>query len=195
DESTQVLNEEGKPVVPGSGEVGMLARSGLIPIGYHNDPVKTAETFRVIDGVRYSIPGDYATVDTDGTVTMLGRGSVSINTGGEKVSPEEVEGALKSHGQVYDALVVGIPDERMGTAVAAVVQLRAGAVPTAAELDAHVRGHIAGYKVPRAVWFVDEIKRSPAGKPDYRWAAALTEERGPDLTRPVSGAEAPEPTA
>src|SRR5699024_8127434 len=143
DESTQVLNEEGKPVVPGSGEVGMLARSGLIPIGYHNDPVKTAETFQVIDGVRYSIPGDYATVDEDGTVTMLGRGSVSINTGGEKVYPEEVEGALKSHAQIYDALVVGIPDDRMGTAVAAVVELREGTPPTAAELDSHVREHIA----------------------------------------------------
>ncbi|WP_127784499.1 acyl-CoA synthetase [Rhodococcus sp. X156] len=175
DSSTQVLDEHGVPVQPGSGQIGMLARSGYLPLGYYNDPVKTAETFRELNGVRYSIPGDYARVEADGTVTMLGRGSVSINTGGEKVFPEEVEGALKSHPAVLDALVVGVPDERMGTAVAAVVARRPGVSVTLAELDAHVRTMIAGYKVPRALWFADEIRRSPAGKPDYRWARTLTE--------------------
>lgn len=180
DDSTQVLGEDGKPVVPGSGQIGVLARSGILPIGYHNDEEKTAKTFRVIDGVRYSIPGDYATVDEDGTVTMLGRGSVSINTGGEKVYPEEVEGALKSHPDVFDALVVAIPDERMGSAVAAVVAVRAGTEPTFESIDASAREHLAGYKVPRAIWYVDSVRRSPAGKPDYKWAKSVTELREPD---------------
>ena len=127
-----------------------------------------------------AIPGDYAMVEADGTVTMLGRGSVSINTGGEKVYPEEVEGALKGHPDVFDALVVGVPDDRYGQHVAAVVAPRKGAKPTLAALDTFVRTQIAGYKVPRSLWIVDQIKRSPAGKPDYKWAKEQTEQRAAD---------------
>ncbi|WP_024793378.1 acyl-CoA synthetase [Tomitella biformata] len=181
DASTLVLNEAGQPVAPGSGEVGVLARSGYLPVGYYNDPAKTAETFRTIGGVRYSIPGDFARVEVDGTVTMLGRGSVSINTGGEKVFPEEVEGALKSHPAVLDALVVGVPDARMGHAVAAVIALRPGVEVTFEDLDTHVRQHISGYKVPRSVWLAEAIERSPAGKPNYKWALAQTQVRPADL--------------
>ena len=182
DASTSVLGEDGHPVEPGSGQKGLLARRGHIPVGYYKDEAKTAATFKEIHGVRYSIPGDYAQVEEDGTVTMLGRGSVSINTGGEKVFPEEVEGALKSHPEVFDAIVVGVPDERLGHMVAAVVQARGEERPSLADLDACARKEIAGYKVPRAVWFVDEIKRSPAGKPDYRWAVQQTELRPADET-------------
>jgi len=152
------------------GVVGKLARRGRIPLGYYKDPEKTAETFPEVDGVRWSIPGDHARIEPDGTITVLGRGSVSINTGGEKVYPEEVEGALKSHPDVFDAVVVGVPDERWGERVVAVVQARDGARPDTVSLDAHVRKHIAGYKAPRDVVLVDEIVRSPSGKPDYRWA-------------------------
>ncbi|WP_326549075.1 acyl-CoA synthetase [Mycolicibacterium sp. ND9-15] len=180
DKKTVVLDDEGNEVKPGSGVRGIIAKRGRIPVGYYKDEKKTAETFRTINGVRYAIPGDYATVEEDGTVTMLGRGSVSINTGGEKVYPEEVEAALKGHPAVFDALVVGVPDERYGQCVAAVVHPREGARPTLAELDAFVRKEIAGYKVPRSLWYVDKIKRSPAGKPDYRWAKDTTEERPAD---------------
>ncbi len=147
---------------------------------YYKDEAKTKATFREINGVRYSIPGDYARVEADGTVTMLGRGSVSINTGGEKVYPEEVEGALKAHPAVFDALVVGVPDARWGSAVAAVVQTRDAQRPTLEELRAALAPLVASYKHPRQIWFVEEIKRSPAGKPDYRWARAQTEQREPD---------------
>ncbi len=153
------------------GVVGKLARRGRVPLGYYKDPVKSAQTFPVVDGVRWSVPGDDARIETDGTITVLGRGSVSINTGGEKVYPEEVEGALKSHPAVFDAIVVGVPDERWGERVVAVVQGREGVEPPPAEeLDAHVRQHVAGYKAPRDVVWVDHVMRSPSGKPDYRWA-------------------------
>ncbi|MBX8685862.1 AMP-binding protein [Mycobacterium sp. 20091114027_K0903767] len=180
DKTTKVLDEDGNEVVPGSGVRGIIAKCGHIPVGYFKDEKKTAETFRTYNGIRYAIPGDYAEVEADGSVTMLGRGSVSINSGGEKIYPEEVEAALKGHPDVFDALVVGVPDERFGQHVAAVVQPREGARPTLAELDAHVRAEIAGYKVPRSLWLVDEVKRSPAGKPDYRWAKDTTEERAAD---------------
>lgn len=180
DKNTKVLDEDGNEVVPGSGVRGIIAKCGHIPVGYFKDETKTAETFRTYNGVRYAIPGDYAEVEADGSVTMLGRGSVSINSGGEKIYPEEVEAALKGHPDVFDALVVGVPDERFGQHVAAVVQAREGTRPTLAELDAHVRSEIAGYKVPRSLWLVDEVKRSPAGKPDYRWAKDTTEERAAD---------------
>lgn len=180
DKNTAVLDEDGNPVVPGSGVRGILAKRGHIPVGYFKDEKKTAETFKTINGVRYAIPGDYATVEADGSVTMLGRGSVSINSGGEKIYPEEVEAALKGHPDVFDALVVGVPDERFGQHVAAVVHPREGTRPTLADLDAFVRSEIAGYKVPRSLWLVDEVKRSPAGKPDYRWAKDVTEERPAD---------------
>jgi acyl-CoA synthetase (AMP-forming)/AMP-acid ligase II len=180
DHRTVVLDEDGNEVKPGSGVRGVIAKKGNIPVGYYKDEKKTAETFRTYNGVRYAIPGDYAEVEADGTVTMLGRGSVSINSGGEKIYPEEVEAALKGHPDVFDALVVGVPDPRFGQHVAAVVQAREGVRPTLAELDAFVRREIAGYKVPRSLWFVDEVKRSPAGKPDYRWAKDQTEERPAD---------------
>ena len=180
DKNTKVLDEDGNEVVPGSGVRGIIAKCGHIPVGYFKDEKKTAETFKTFNGIRYAIPGDYAEVEADGSVTMLGRGSVSINSGGEKIYPEEVEAALKGHPDVFDALVVGVPDERFGQHVAAVVQPREGTRPTLAELDAHVRTEIAGYKVPRSLWLVDEVKRSPAGKPDYRWAKDTTEERAAD---------------
>jgi 3-oxocholest-4-en-26-oate---CoA ligase len=180
DSSTAVIDENGNEVQPGSGVVGLIARKGHIPVGYYKDEKKSAETFKTFNGIRYSIPGDFARVEEDGTVTMLGRGSQSINTGGEKVYPEEVEGALKGHPDVFDALVVGVPDERFGQCVAGVVHRREGAHPTLAELDTFVRNEIAGYKVPRKIWWVDEIQRTPAGKPDYRWAKDTTEQRPAD---------------
>jgi 3-oxocholest-4-en-26-oate---CoA ligase len=180
DKTTVVLDDDGNEVVPGSGVRGIIAKRGHIPVGYFKDEKKTAETFQTINGVRYAIPGDYAQVEEDGSVTMLGRGSVSINSGGEKIYPEEVEAALKGHPDVFDALVVGVPDPRFGQHVAAVVHPRDGSRPTLAELDAFVRSEIAGYKVPRSLWLVDEVKRSPAGKPDYRWAKDQTEARPAD---------------
>jgi 3-oxocholest-4-en-26-oate---CoA ligase len=180
DHRTVVLDEAGNEVKPGSGVRGLIAKKGNIPVGYYRDEKKTAETFRTINGVRYAIPGDYAQVEEDGTVTMLGRGSVSINSGGEKIYPEEVEAALKGHPDVFDALVVGVPDPRYGQHVAAVVQARPGCRPSLSELDGFVRSEIAGYKVPRSLWLVDEVKRSPAGKPDYRWAKEQTEARPAD---------------
>ncbi|MEU7217568.1 acyl-CoA synthetase [Nocardia iowensis] len=180
DAATAVLDEDGNPVVPGSGQVGFIARKGHIPLGYYKDEAKTAATFKVLNGIRYSIPGDYARVEEDGTVTMLGRGSVSINSGGEKIYPEEVEGALKCHPDVFDALVVGVDDERWGQRVAAVVQCRGDKRPTLDELRPVLTQEIAPYKLPRSLWYVDEIKRNPAGKPDYRWAKAQTEDRPAD---------------
>src|ERR1700757_4296823 len=166
DHRTRVLDEDGNEVKPGSGVRGVIAKRGNIPVGYYKDDVKTAQTFRTFNGVRYAIPGDYAQVEEDGSVTMLGRGSVSINSGGEKIYPEEVEAALKGHPDVFDALVVGVPDARYGQHVAAVVQARPGARPTLSQLDSFVRAEIAGYKVPRSLWLVDEGQRAPAGKPD-----------------------------
>ncbi|MGZ4676152.1 MAG: acyl-CoA synthetase [Acidimicrobiia bacterium] len=167
---TMVLDDEGVPLEPGSGIVGRLARKGYMPLGYYKDEAKTASTFMVLNGERWVVPGDMARVEADGTITLLGRGSVSINSGGEKIFPEEVELALKSHPDVFDVVVVGVPDERWGERVVAVVKARAGAKPTAEELAAHARETIAGYKVPREVHLVDEIVRSPSGKADYRWA-------------------------
>ena len=180
DHRTVVLDDDGNEVKPGSGVRGMIAKKGNIPVGYYKDEEKTRQTFRIYNGVRYAIPGDYAEVDEDGSVTMLGRGSQSINSGGEKIYPEEVEAALKGHPDVFDALVVGVPDERFGNCVAAVIHRRPGTTPSLAELDTFVRQEIAGYKVPRKIWWVDEIHRTPAGKPDYRWAKDTTEERPAD---------------
>ncbi len=129
----------------------------------------------MIDGVRWSVPGDHARIEDDGTITVLGRGSVSINTGGEKVYPEEVEAALKSHAAVFDAVVVGVPDERWGERVTAVVQPRIGMAPQLDELAEHVRAQLASYKAPRDVVLVDAIVRSPSGKPDYRWARGIAD--------------------
>lgn len=171
DDHTTVLGDDGHPLTPGSGEQGKLARSGWIPLGYWKDEEKTAATFPTIDGVRYSVPGDLATIEADGTISVFGRGSMVINTGGEKVFPEEVEAAVKGHPAVFDSLVVGVPDERFGSRVAAVVSLADGAeAPTVEELADHCRSVIAGYKVPRALVVVDEVARKVTGKGDYAWA-------------------------
>jgi 3-oxocholest-4-en-26-oate---CoA ligase len=172
-EHTTVLDDAGKAVQPGDGVVGRLARKGYMPIGYYKDAEKTAATFVEIDGERWALPGDMARVEADGTITVLGRGSVSINSGGEKIYPEEVELALKSHPDVFDVVVVGVPDERWGERVVAVVEARPGAVPDAGELAEHARASIAGYKVPRAIVVVGDMVRSPSGKADYRWAKAV----------------------
>lgn len=166
--STIVIDEHDRPVGPG--QIGRLARGGHVPLGYYKDPVKTAALFAEVDGVRYAVPGDLARVEEDGSLTLLGRGNTCVNTGGEKVYPEEVEGALKSHAAVFDALVIGVPDARLGQRVAALVQPRDGHNLDLAELDAHLRTQIAGYKVPRSVWLVEQIGRTPAGKADYGWA-------------------------
>ncbi|WP_155059984.1 acyl-CoA synthetase [Streptomyces blattellae] len=153
------------------GEVGRVAQCGHVPLGYYNDPAKTAETFFEKDGERWVLLGDMATVDKEGVVTVLGRGSQCINTGGEKVYPEEVEQALKSHPDVYDALVAGVPDPKWGHHVAAVVQVREGArAPSLDDIRTHCRSHLAGYKIPRQLVLTDAIRRSPSGKADYRWA-------------------------
>jgi len=171
---TVVLDENLAPLAPGTGRVGKVARTGDIPLEYYKDPAKTAETFVTgADGRRYAMPGDFATLEADGTITLLGRGSVSINSGGEKIYPEEVEAAVKSHPDAYDCVVVGVPDDRFGSRVAAVVQPRAGARPTLESIQTHCRTKIAGYKVPRELHLVDSIERSPSGKPDYRWAKAV----------------------
>ena len=171
DDHTTVIGDDGRPLVPGSGQRGKLARRGWIPLGYWRDEEKTAATFPTIDGVRYSVPGDLATIEADGTISVFGRGSMVINTGGEKVFPEEVEAAAKGHPAVFDSLVVGVPDERFGSRVAAVVSLVEGASPpTVDALADHCRSMIAGYKVPRELVVVDEVRRKVTGKGDYAWA-------------------------
>jgi acyl-CoA synthetase (AMP-forming)/AMP-acid ligase II len=167
---TVVLDDDMQPVEPGSGVIGRVARTGDIPVGYYKDPVKTAETFVEVDGTRYVIPGDLAMIEADGSITLLGRGSQSINSGGEKIFPEEVEAAVKSHPAIYDAVVVGVPDERWGQRVAAVVQAREGMTPDLASVQDHCRTKIAGYKVPRELHVVGTMQRSPSGKADYPWA-------------------------
>jgi acyl-CoA synthetase (AMP-forming)/AMP-acid ligase II len=176
DESNSVLDDDLKPVVPGSGVVGRLARSGRLPIGYYNDPEKTAATFLTVEGKRWVVPGDMATIEEDGQITVFGRGAVCINSGGEKIFPEEVEAALKAHPGVNDAVVVGVPDDRFGQRVAAVVEPREGHTITLNDLSEHCRTRIAGYKVPRQLRLIDKISRHPSGKPDYRWAKEMAME-------------------
>ncbi|WP_285564099.1 acyl-CoA synthetase [Streptomyces sp. RTGN2] len=162
------------------GQPGRIAQRGHVPLGYYNDPDKTAETFFQRGDERWVLLGDMATVDAEGVVTVLGRGSQCINTGGEKVYPEEVEQALKSHPDVYDALVAGAPDERWGNQVAAVVQLRDGAdAPSLDDVQAHCRTRLAGYKIPRRLVIAPQIQRSPSGKADYRWARSVVAPAGP----------------
>jgi 3-oxocholest-4-en-26-oate---CoA ligase len=172
-ENARVVDENLKDVVPGSGQVGFLVAGGILPKGYLNDPEKTARTWPIIDGKRYVMPGDMATVEEDGTVVLLGRGSEVINTGGEKVFVEEVEQAILSHPAAHDALVIGLPDERWGTRVTAVVSLREGSSLTEREVIDHVGGQLADYKRPRQVVFVDEVPRSPTGKADRPAAKKL----------------------
>ena len=164
DDTNAVFDDDLRRAEPGSGVAGRLAKTGRIPIGYYNDPEKTARTFIEVEGKRWSFPGDLATVEADHTINLLGRGSSCINSGGEKIYPEEVEDALKAHPAVYDALVVGTPDERFGEKVTAVVQPRPGATPTLEDLQAHCRTQVAGYKVPRAA------PRRPGAAPAQRQA-------------------------
>jgi acyl-CoA synthetase (AMP-forming)/AMP-acid ligase II len=177
DDETLVLDVDTlEPIEPGSGREGRVARRGHIPLGYYNDPEKTAATFVEHNGERWVLTGDVATVLDDNSIQLLGRGSMCINTGGEKVFPEEVEGVLLGHAAVYDALVVGLPDERWGERVTAVVHVTE---PVAEEdLIAHCRAQLAGYKVPRAVVFVDGVQRSPVGKADYAWARDAAAKEG-----------------
>jgi acyl-CoA synthetase (AMP-forming)/AMP-acid ligase II len=166
-ERARLIDDEGRQIAPGTGQVGRLAVGGRLPVGYHKDPAKTASTFVVIDGERFSVPGDYATVGEDGSLVLLGRGSVCINTGGEKVFPEEVEEVLKTHSAVMDAACVAVPDARFGEAIAALVQLRPERTVDPADLVGLVKAHLAHFKAPRHVVFVDTVGRSPAGKLDY----------------------------
>jgi len=170
---TVVFDLSLRPVAPGSGVIGRLATRGRVPIGYWKDPDKTASTFVDVGGERWSMPGDMATVEADGTVRLLGRGSLCINTGGEKVYPEEVEAVVKGLPSVIDAVVVGLPDERWGERVVVV----AAGVVSLAEVQAECREHLAGYKIPRSLVLVDMVQRSPAGKPDYAWARSAAQER------------------
>ena len=174
-EHTRVLTENGEEVEPGSNKTGKLALGYPLPVGYYKDPEKTETTFPTINGRRWSIPGDWASVEEDGSITLLGRGSECINTGGEKVFPEEVEEALKINPSVIDCNVVGIPDERWGQAVTAVVEIKADATLKEAELLSDVKERLAGYKVPKSVVFVEKVKRGPNGKSDYRWARDIAQ--------------------
>ena len=167
-EFTKVFTEDLREVEPGSGEIGRVAVGGFQPIGYYKDPEKTAATFLEVDGKRYSVPGDFATVEADGSITLLGRGSVCINTGGEKVFPVEVEEVLKMHEVVADAVVVGVPDEKFGEAITAVIQLEPGASLDEAGLIDHVKGRLASYKAPKRVLPIATIGRAPNGKVDYK---------------------------
>ena len=184
---TAVISDDLRVIQPGSEEIGRVAQRGHIPQGYYGDEEKTAATFPVIDGERWVLMGDAARVDADGVIHVLGRGSVCINSGGEKIFPEEVEAALKSHPAVIDAVVAGIPDERWGQRVAAVVQVRRGNdAPTQGDIEAHLDGRIARFKCPRRIMIVEEIVRSPAGKPDYKWARAqLDAEAEAGATQPA----------
>ncbi len=174
DHTTVIDPESLVPLTPGDGRVGKLARRGHIPLGYYKDDEKTAETFLLAaDGTRWVVPGDFALVESDGTILLLGRGSVCINSGGEKIFPEEVEAAVKSHPDVYDAVVVGVPDDRFGERVAAIVTARRGNAVDLDSVQRHCEPLIARYKLPREIRTVEEIPRTPVGKPDYRRARAL----------------------
>jgi acyl-CoA synthetase (AMP-forming)/AMP-acid ligase II len=175
--NARVVGDDGKDVLPGSGDMGRVALKGHTPVGYYKDPIKSAETFVQIDGDTYSMPGDYAIVELDGTLTLLGRGSVCINTGGEKVFPEEVEEVLKLHPAVVDAVVVGLPDMTFGEAVTAVVETRNGDHVDGADLIAHVKGKLASFKAPKSVVRVDTIGRAPNGKVDYKRMKAYAGEQ------------------
>nr|WP_211247700.1 acyl-CoA synthetase [Cryptosporangium arvum] len=183
---TIVIDEYNRPIAPGSGQVGRLARGGYLPQGYYKDPEKTATLFAEVDGKRYTVPGDFAIPEADGTFLLLGRGNTCINTGGEKVFPEEVEGALKAHPGVFDALVVGVPDERLGWRVGAIIQWREGHEPDAAGLDSTGRAELSGYKMPRSYWWVDQMPRLATGKADYTGARRHVEAHPPSEELPVS---------
>ncbi|MEN9802103.1 MAG: hypothetical protein RLZ37_1228 [Actinomycetota bacterium] len=172
-----VFTEDGRRVQPGTGERGLVAVGGFIPLGYYGDEAKTAQTFRIFEGQRWSVPGDWAEITADGTLILLGRGSVCINTGGEKVFPEEVEEAMKTHSAVRDAVAVGIPDQRFGETICAVVEANDGMTIELADLSEHVKSALAAYKAPRHLVMVDTIGRAPNGKVDYKRLKALAVER------------------
>lgn len=174
-----VVDDENRVLAPGSGAEGWLAKIGNVPLGYYNDPVKSAEIFREVNGGRAVVTGDRARIEDDGSITLLGRGNMVINTGGEKVFAEEVEAIVKAHPDVYDAIVIGVPDERWGSRVATVLCPRDGA-PDFESLEKHARSHLAGYKIPRSIWIAPEVERTPSGKPDYRWAKDHAAAREPD---------------
>jgi acyl-CoA synthetase (AMP-forming)/AMP-acid ligase II len=174
--TTKVFTEDDREVQPGSGETGMVAAGGNVPFGYYKDEAKSRATFRTIDGVRFSFPGDWATVEADGTITLLGRGSQCINSAGEKIYPEEVEETIKRHDAVVDCLVVGIPDEKFGQVVAAVASVAPGASLDAQEVIGFTRSHLSAFKSPKKVAIVDQVQRAPNGKADYKWARSLLED-------------------
>jgi fatty-acyl-CoA synthase len=173
---TKVFTEDDREVQPGSGEAGMVAAGGDVPIGYYKDEAKSKATFREINGVRYSFPGDWARIEADGTLTLLGRGSNCINTAGEKVYPEEVEEAVKAHDDVFDCLVVGVEDEKFGQRVTGVVSLYPGRESKAEILREFTKTKLAGYKVPKQLFIVERVERAPNGKADYKWARNTIEE-------------------
>ncbi len=175
-ESVKVFNDNDEEVAPGSGEMGMIGTPGNVPLGYYKDPVKSAETFREIGGERYSFPGDFATVEADGSITLLGRGSKCINTAGEKVFPEEVEEAIKKDPAIFDCLVVGLPDEKFGQRVVAVASFQENMQVDDATLLQETRQHLAGYKLPKQIFFVPLVQRLPNGKADYKWAETTAAE-------------------
>lgn len=170
--TTKVFDEDYNEIEPGSGKIGMVAAGGLVPRGYYKDPEKSERTFRTIDGVRWSFPGDWAEVEADGTISLMGRGSQCINTGGEKVFPEEVEEAVKGHGAVADCLIFGVPDERFGERVVGVVALDNGEA-TEEEIRTDARSRLASFKLPRELRIVAEVPRAPNGKADYPKAKEL----------------------
>jgi 3-oxocholest-4-en-26-oate---CoA ligase len=172
-----VVTDDGEVAEPGDGKIGLLGVGGAIPLGYYKDEEKTAATFRTVNGRRYSIPGDYATVEDDGTIRLLGRGSACINTGGEKVYPEEVELVLRAHPDVFDCVVVGVPDAKWGEMVVALVQANDGAKIESDELALHCRATLAGYKVPKQFISLESLQRSPAGKADYKLLRGIAAEK------------------
>ena len=172
-----ILADDGEILTPGSEKIGLIGTSGLVPVGYYKDEKKSAETFREVDGVRYSFPGDYAKLEVDGTITLLGRGSNCINSAGEKIYPEEVEEALKKDALVFDCLVVGMPDEKFGQKIVAVVSTVDNQKVNEAELIENTRKSIAGYKLPKTILFTDEVQRAPNGKANYKWAKTFAEEQ------------------
>ena len=171
-----ILADDGEILQPGSDKIGLIGTSGLVPTGYYKDEKKSAETFKEINGTRYSFPGDYAKLESDGTITLLGRGSNCINSAGEKIYPEEVEEAIKTHNDVFDCLVVGMPDEKFGQRIVAVVSTVDNKVLDELVLIENTRKKIAGYKLPKQILFTDEVKRAPNGKANYKWAKSYAEE-------------------
>tara|TARA_X000000368_G_scaffold76079_1_gene56461 strand:- start:553 stop:2172 length:1620 start_codon:yes stop_codon:yes gene_type:complete len=168
-----VIADDGEILEPGSTKVGLIGTSGLVPVGYYKDEKKSAETFKEINGIRYSFPGDYAKLEEDGTITLLGRGSNCINSAGEKIYPEEVEEAIKRNQEVFDCLVVGIEDKKFGQKVVAVVSIEKNNEINEADLVESTREFIAGYKLPKKVIFVEEVQRAPNGKANYKWAKSV----------------------